>query len=92
VTSDQAGDYVSDQVIRLLDGLHHGEAGATDLMARLNLSHRPTFRKNYLEPALFDGLIERTQPVSPRSPTQRYRLTEKGRAIFAGRKTEKRND
>jgi len=82
-------DHVSDQVIRLLDMVRSGEIGATDLMARLKLSHRPTFRKNYLEPALAAGLIERTQPVSPRSPTQRYRLTEKGRAIIAGRRRKK---
>jgi hypothetical protein len=70
-------DQVSDQVIRLLDMLGCGEIGAADLMGKLNLSHRPTFRKNYLEPALTAGVIERTQPESPRSPTQRYRLTKK---------------
>ena len=86
VTSDQASDHVSDQVIRLLDALRSGEIGATDLMALLNLSHRPTFRKNYLAPALAAGLIERTHPLSPRSPTQRYRLAEKGRAIIAARR------
>jgi Fic family protein len=86
VAGDQVSDQVSDQVIRLLDGLRHGEAGASGLMVGLNLTHRPTFRKNYLEPAFAAGLIERTQPVSPRSPTQRYRLTEKGRAFLAGRR------
>jgi predicted transcriptional regulator len=86
VTGDQVGDHVSDQVIRLLDGLRNGEAGASGLMVGLNLTHRPTFRKNYLEPAFAAGLIERTQPVSPRSPTQRYRLTDKGRAFLAGRR------
>lgn len=86
VTSDHVGDQVSDQVIRLLDALRAGEIGATDLMNRLNLSHRPTFRKNYLEPALAAGLIERTQPESPRSPTQRYRLTEKSLIFLAKKK------
>ena len=92
VTSDHVSDQVSDQVLRLLDALRSGEIGATDLMARLNLSHRPTFRKNYLEPAFSAGFIERTQPESPRSPTQRYRLTEKGKAVIAKRMTERRND
>ncbi len=87
VTSDQAGDHVSDHVIRLLDGLRKGDAGAAELMAGLHLSHRPTFRKNYLEPAIAAGLIERTQPDSPRSPIQRYRLTEKGRAKTLNFKT-----
>jgi predicted transcriptional regulator len=85
VTSDQVGDQVSDQVIRLLDVLGSGEIGAADLMGKLNLSHRPTFRKNYLEPALTAGVIERTQPESPRSPTQRYRLTKKGKAFISKR-------
>ena len=91
VVSDQVSDYVSDQVGRLLDALRSGEIGAVELMGKLNLSHRPTFRKNYLEPALAASLIERSHPESPRSPTQRYHLTEKGRTILAKRKTEKRN-
>jgi ATP-dependent DNA helicase RecG len=45
---------------------------------------------NYLEPALKSELIERTQPDSPRSPTQKYRLTEKGKLLLA-RKQQKEN-
>ena len=73
--SDQVVAQVSDQVIRLVELLEKGEKGATELMQALNLRHAPTFRKNYLSPALDAGLIERTQPDSPRSPTQKYRLT-----------------
>ena len=43
-------------------------------MARLELQHRPTFSANYLLPALNAGLVEMTQPESPKSPTQKYRL------------------
>jgi len=50
--------------------------GANDLMSTLGLSHRPSFRHRYLNPGLEQGLIELTQPESPRSPTQKYRLTE----------------
>jgi len=46
----------------------------------LQLRHRPTFLYDYLQPALETGLVEMTQPASPKSPTQRYRLTKKGRA------------
>ncbi len=53
--------------------------GSITLMNALDLSHRATFRKNFLNPALKGGWIERTQPNSPRSPTQRYRVTAKGR-------------
>jgi hypothetical protein len=47
-------------------------------MARLKLAHRPTFRANYLDPALAAGLIERTIPGKPNSRLQKYRLTAKG--------------
>ena len=43
-------------------------------MQKLNLSHRPTFRKNYLNPALTAHLIERTIPDKPNSRLQKYRL------------------
>ena len=78
VSTDHVGDQVTDQVAALLHALGGGELGSNDLMQVLGLSHRPTFRNNYLNPAIEDGWIERTQPDSPRSPTQRYRLTGKG--------------
>ena len=80
VATDQVSDQVSDQVAALLKAIGVGKCGGADLMKSLGLAHRPTFRKNYLDPALVGGWIERTQPDSPRSPTQRYRLTPKGRA------------
>lgn len=48
------------------------------LRSKLQIKHRPTFRENYLDPALTTQLIEMTQPESPNSPTQKYRLTAKG--------------
>lgn len=77
-TSDQATDQVSDQVKRLLLVLNHNELSTQELLNLLQLRHLPSFRKNYLHPALDSSLLEMTQPESPRSPTQKYRLTEKG--------------
>ncbi len=54
---------------------------AAALMAALGLSHRPTFRKNYLRPALDAGLIEMTRPDLPTARNQRYLLTARGRAL-----------
>ncbi|MFG0807045.1 Fic family protein [Pseudomonas fluvialis] len=72
--SDQVADQVSDQVARLLQALPSGAAlKSSELMQRLGLSHRPTFTQNYLKPALAAGMIEMTDPASPRSPAQRYR-------------------
>lgn len=65
-----------------------GELGSKGVMQALGLSHRPTFRDNYLNPALAAGWIERTQPNAPRSPTQRYRLTRKGHRWLLGHTEE----
>ena len=78
VSTDQVSDQVTDQVAALIRAIGSGELGSNNLMQALGLSHRPTFRNNYLNPALEDAWVERTQPDSPRSPTQRYRLTGKG--------------
>ena len=78
-TSDQASDQATDQVKSLIKVFANDSELATgELLQRLSLRHKPTFRKNYLNPALDLGLIEMTEPDSPRSPTQRYRLTERG--------------
>jgi Fic family protein len=72
--SDQATDQATDQVKRLLAVMDDGGYWtAQDLMARLSLSHRPTFRKNYLNPALQADLLVMQYPEMPRSPKQRYR-------------------
>jgi DNA-binding HxlR family transcriptional regulator len=79
IATDQVSDQVTDQVVRIIQALAKGELGSSALMKAFDLTHKPSFRQNYLDPALEGGWIERTQPDSPRSPTQRYRLTEKGR-------------
>ncbi len=79
--SDQEDDQVSDQVARLLPALIEGPRSAAQLMADMRLSHRPTFRKNYLRPAISAGLVEMTRPESPTVKNQKYRLTARGRRI-----------
>ena len=64
---------VSDQVKKLLSLMGNEALTAAELMRRLKLTHRPAFRKNYLSPALDDGLIERTVPDKPHSRNQKYR-------------------
>ena len=68
---DQESDQVANPVRRLLAAL--GTLSAIELMNRLGLSHRPTFRKNYLDPSLEAHLIERTIPDKPNSSKQKYR-------------------
>ncbi len=50
------------------------EYSLAELMQPLGLSHRATFQKNYLNPAIDAGVIERTIPDKPKSPKQRYKL------------------
>lgn len=58
--------------------LKQGERSSGELRQALGIKHRPTFRKNYLHPALKAGLIEITLPDKPNSRLQKYRLTKKG--------------
>ena len=60
-------------VRRLLDALGSDELSLKEIMDRMGLSHRPTFRKNYLNPALEKGLVVMTMPDKPRSRNQRYK-------------------
>lgn len=82
--TDQVSDQVSDQVKALVSAFdrHPDRAySALDLMKDLGLSHRPTFRKNSLHPAIASGLIEMTIPDKPNSRFQKYQLTAKGKAF-----------
>ena len=58
---------------RVLAAIGNDTLSASDLMRRLGLSHKPTFRRNYLNPALSENLIERTIPDKPNSRNQKYR-------------------
>jgi hypothetical protein len=59
--------------------LQNGEKSSSELRNILNIKHRPTFRDNYLHPALDAEFIEMTIPEKPTSRLQKYRLTLKGR-------------
>ncbi len=80
--TEQVTEQVSAQVMKLLGILMPGPLGTKAAMGELGLAHRPTFIQNYLQPALQVGWIEMTQPQSPNSPTQKYRLTPTGHALL----------
>ena len=42
-------------------------------------------KRNYIDPLLELKILAMTQPNSPKSPTQKYYLTEAGRALLDGR-------
>jgi Fic family protein len=70
----QVSVQVTDQVKRLLSVFGQEALSTKELMERLQLRHRPTFRDNYILPALGMGLIEMTIPDKPRSSKQKYRI------------------
>ncbi len=65
---------VSDQALRLISAMKQEDYTLAELMQFIGLTHRATFQKNYLNPAIEAGLIERTIPDKPKSPKQKYRL------------------
>ena len=50
-------------------------------MLKMELADRRHFRTTYQQPGLDAGLVEMTVPDSPRSRSQRYRLTAMGRQV-----------
>jgi len=73
----------TEQVRCLLLCLQHGPLGTREVMKCVGLNHQPTFIYDYLQPAIQVGFVEMTQPDSPKSPNQKYRLTAKGNALLA---------
>lgn len=74
--TDQDSDQVKiedSNVRKLLEVIGDQTISAVEIMGRLGLNHRPTFRNNYLNPALELGAIERTIPDKPNSRNQKYR-------------------
>lgn len=65
---------MSDQVQRLISALRQDDYTLAELMQLVGLTHRATFQKNHLNPAIEAGLIERKIPDIPKSPKQKYRL------------------
>lgn len=71
-TSVQAS-FVSIYVKKLLDVMEVGVPMTTsELMQKLGMKSRISFRENYLNPALENGLIRMTNPDKPTSKSQMY--------------------
>ena len=64
---------IPDSKIQRLLEVVKGEMSVREMMAALGFASRDKFLKNYLSPALKAGLIEMTDPNSPKSPKQKYR-------------------
>lgn len=65
--------HVSSYVNKLLDVMETGVAmTSSELMEKLNMKSRISFRDNYLNPVLENGLIKMTNPDKPTSKNQMY--------------------
>ena len=76
-----ASEQVTPQVeylLKIFEGTHY----RSELQEKLNLSDREYFRKNYLKPAIEEGLVALTIPDKPTSIKQQYYLTEKGEQLL----------
>jgi Fic family protein len=71
--TEQVIEQVTEQVKKLLAFIGDKEYSTKELMELLGLKHRPTFRDNYLLPALKLRLIEMTIPDKPNSSKQKYK-------------------
>jgi len=71
--TEQVTEQQTEQVKKLLEVLGSKELTTKELMAKVGLKHRPTFRNNYLLPALELGIVEMTLPDKPNSSKQKYR-------------------
>ena len=53
------------------------ESSATELMKILNRTNKSKFKNTIINPLIENGFFELTNPDKPKSPTQKYRLTNK---------------
>jgi predicted HTH transcriptional regulator len=85
--TDQVGDQVTDQVgtkgRSLLAVAAESPQTKADLLTAIGLTVHTDNTRKHIRPLLEAGLLELTQPNSPRSPTQKYRITDSGRALLA---------
>tara|TARA_B100000929_G_scaffold143728_1_gene113728 strand:+ start:111 stop:509 length:399 start_codon:yes stop_codon:yes gene_type:complete len=53
------------------------ESSAIELMEILNRTNKSKFKNTIINPLIKNGFFELTNPDKPKSPTQKYRLTNK---------------
>ena len=76
-TSNEPEGASDDPKLQRLLEVMKGPMSVKEMMAALGFGSRDKFLKNYLSPALKAGLVEMTDPSSPKSPKQRYRRTNR---------------
>jgi Fic family protein len=71
-SSRKSFNHISTQINLLMNVIEEYPLSANELMKKLNLKSRNSFRQHYLDPALDAGLIAMTNPDKPKSKNQKY--------------------
>ena len=72
---------LSKAAIKVIKLLEH-ECGLREIATFIQHSNLTKLRNGIMASLIEAGFVELSQPDSPRSPTQKYRLTEKGRVLL----------
>ncbi|PWF26539.1 helix-turn-helix domain-containing protein [Ancrocorticia populi] len=80
---------MSEQAQALLSLASEGPRSRAELLAGIDLSDAYGNYKRHLLPLIEGGYLARTIPEKPNSQNQRYRTTDAGREILAGKETTK---
>ena len=86
LSRDQVGTRLGlswDQVEKLLACTIQA-VSAADIRMVMNMTNATKFKRKYINPLLEMGVLQMTQPDAPKSPTQKYYLTELGRKLLGG--------
>ncbi len=79
---EQRAEQVTAQAIAQVIVFCEEPRAAREIMSVLGLKHWKTFQSNYLKPLLKSGWLEATIPDKPTSPNQKYRISDKSKALL----------
>lgn len=82
-TAGEQLSHVPSSLKRLIITIGHDWLTAQELRDKMGFKSKGSFWTNYLAPAIEKGLVAWENEYSPKSPTQRYGLTELGRNILS---------
>ena len=81
-------DQVEPNTLVLLKTINTQQLSVKELMLQIGLKHRPTFFKNYLNPAIESGFVKVLYPEKLNHPRQKYLVTVKGAALLSSLKMD----
>lgn len=84
--SEQVGEQVSEQVMLVLSACKDADKSKRELLASVGLSNAYLNYRRHILPLIEKGYLQPIIPDKPRSRLQKYRLTDKGRAILMKQK------